>query len=93
VKRGTETYREESDILQDFLEEVCTVDSGAKVSKTDLFEAYSGWSKSSGERYHLGKKAFSQALLQRGFDEFRETSGGRKSYWMGIGLTQQEGEL
>ncbi len=93
VKRGTETYREESDILQDFLEEVCTVEGGAKVSKTDLFEAYSGWSKSSGERYHLGKKAFSQALLQRGFDEFRETSGGRKSYWMGIGLTQQEGEL
>lgn len=86
VKRGTDAYREESDVLKEFLDECCTIDEIAQAAKADLFEAYVNWSKESGERYILNKTKFGAALKQRGFDEYRETKGSRRSFWMGIGL-------
>ncbi|MDW7730682.1 MAG: phage/plasmid primase, P4 family [Bacillota bacterium] len=86
VKRGTDEYREESDVLKEFLDECCTIGESNQIAKTELFEAYTQWGRNSGERFTLNKTKFGAALKQRGFDEYRETGGRRKSFWLGIGL-------
>ncbi len=87
VVKANQIYRDESDILKGFLDEVCTVEPAAEVAKNDLFDAYIEWSKASGERYFLNKNKFGAAMLQKGFDEYRETIGKRRSFWMGLKLS------
>jgi phage/plasmid-associated DNA primase len=66
VRSLTHEYREESDVLRDFVEEKCTLSPTAQVRSGELWAAYQDWAKSAGERYPLGKKRFSQALFARG---------------------------
>ena len=86
VTKANQEYREESDLIKDFLDEVCMIEPSAEVAKNDLFEAYLEWSKASGEKFFLNKTKFGAAMLQKGFDEYRETTGKRKSFWIGLKL-------
>ncbi|MEW5921611.1 MAG: phage/plasmid primase, P4 family [Bacillota bacterium] len=83
VKRLTADYREESDPLKDFLAECCTFEPTAQAPNTEIWQVYQDWCKTNGERYPLGRKKFSQALLNRGLDQYHT---GRKRAWIGIGL-------
>jgi putative DNA primase/helicase len=85
VKDMTQEYREESDVLRDFIEEKCTLSPTAQVRSAELWAAYQDWAKTSGERYPLGRKRFSQALFARGLDQYK--SGDR--IWIGIGLLSE----
>ncbi|NLA04716.1 MAG: hypothetical protein GX881_03240 [Firmicutes bacterium] len=88
VQGLTEEYRDESDPLRDFIEECCTINPGAQVVNGDIWAAYRDWVKASGERYPLGRKRFSQALMGRGLDQYQETTGSRRRIWLGIGLLE-----
>ncbi len=83
----TEEYRQESDPLEDFIEERCVVDPAARVSNQELRAAYSQWAEASGEKFPLGSKQLTQALRSRGLEEHR-TGAGR--YWTGLGLRRDE---
>jgi putative DNA primase/helicase len=50
VKDATETYREESDPLGQFLKERCTVGEGYSVTAKDLYHAYKKWAEEQGYR-------------------------------------------
>ena len=82
VRALTKEYREESDVLREFIEERCVLKTTARVHGADLWAAYQEWCKSEGER-PVGRKRFSQALLARGLDQRRD----KDRIWIGIGLT------
>jgi putative DNA primase/helicase len=90
VKAGTTAYREESDPLKDFLTDACEVEASERVAFKELWQAYIVWSKASGEHYPMGRKQFVQALRDRGFVEYRETTKARRHLWIGLKLTRSD---
>lgn len=89
IKAVTQDYREESDKLREFLDDFCIIGPTEEVSNSDIYRAYQKWSKEAGERYPLGRKRFSQDLMRRGFDQYRE---GSRRLWVGIGLNEDAEE-
>ena len=92
VRQLTGEYREESDVLKDFIEERCTIKPSAQAGNSELWAEYQDWAKANNERYPLGRKRFTQALLARGLDQYRAGSEsnkepGRPRTWIGIGLS------
>ncbi len=85
VKRLTGEYREESDPLRDFIQECCILEPAAQADNAEIWQAYQEWCKANSERYPLGRKRFSQALMARGLDQYQKGAS-RARTWVGIGL-------
>lgn len=83
VKAATDDYRQEQDVLRDFIAEALYVDDHATCGNSELYEAYQAWSRSVGEKYSLGRKKFTQKMEAKGFDQVRD---GSRRYWLGIGI-------
>jgi len=85
VLQATSQYRDEMDVLEDFLAEYCVQKSDAQVKAQDIYAAYQGWAQKSGERA-ISKTGFGQRLEERGFRRGRGGHGVR--LWLGIGLIE-----
>ena len=83
VQAATESYRDEMDVLGDFLEELCTQHPAVQVEKGRLYKEYTEWCATNGE-YPIGKRNFGMRLAERGFQSCKGTHGVR--IWRGIGL-------
>ena len=83
VLLATKEYRDDMDILKDFLDELCDVRDGVSVGNTDLYKAFSEWASENGER-EKSQRWFSQALHDRGFRQ--DTSRNRGRRWSGLTL-------
>ena len=83
VSSATAEYRNDMDVLGDFLDELCVEVTGARESAGNLYDAYHSWAKDTGERL-LSKKNFGQNLELRGFAKKRGTGGAR--IWWGVHL-------
>lgn len=83
VKGATEEYRDEMDVLNDFIEECCEVGANKTVLTSDLYRTYKEWCERN-EEVPLSKKAFSLRLQEKGFKDKKFTHGRRG--WVGIGL-------
>jgi len=90
VKRATEGYRAEMDILAAFIADCCIIDKRAKVKASDLYKAYVEWCEENGER-ELSQRAFGMRLTERGFERQRSTRG--THLWLGIGLVTEVTEV
>lgn len=68
VLAATEAYKDESDILRDFINDCCFRGRADKHKTTlkDLYKTYALWCGEGGER-PIGKQNFSQALQERGY--------------------------
>ncbi len=66
VRDATDGYRQESDVLGDFLDECCERDASAAVEATALYQRYKSWAAQSGE-HTMSQKEFGTALEERGF--------------------------
>jgi putative DNA primase/helicase len=84
VLQATEAYRDEMDILKDFLESCCIEKAEAEAKVSDLYAAYVAWCEANGER-PLTQRAFGMKLSERGLGQ-RRTKVAR--YWVGIGLVE-----
>src|SRR4029434_1441505 len=84
VTTATEGYRDESDILGDFIDECCVVAQHEQASAGKLYEAYGTWCKMNGHDPD-NSTVFGRKLTERGFLA-RKTSSGSKVR-DGIGLT------
>ncbi len=84
VKKATDVYRSEMDVISDFINDFCVVEPTAWVLVADLYEAYCRWCDRNGERA-LAKRALGQMLSARGFGSDKNHLGW---YRMGIGLLQ-----
>jgi len=85
VTKATEKYREEMDILGDFLAEYCVVEPTASEKNVDLYKAYCRWCEEEGEK-PVSQKTFSQSLQERGYRN-EKTMHGR--IWHGLQLNDE----
>ena len=83
VSAATDAYREESDVLADFLGSACVQAPGKAVASRDLYAAYTQWCEANGEQ-PLAQRTLGSTLLERGFTHKRGTGGARR--WIGLGL-------
>jgi len=87
VRVATRAYRSESDDLNRFIEEKCAVGAHMWAMVGELWGAWTTWCAV--ENLRPGsKKAFGQALAERGFDPDRRSGGAR--LWRGIGLATDD---
>lgn len=82
VRAATEEYKQEMDVLNEFLEDRCIFRSDARVDNTDLWTAYIEWCEENKERYPLPRRTFNKELERHGLEQKRKHS----RYWLGIGL-------
>jgi len=79
VLTATSTYRSENDQLGEFISECCTLDPQERGHS--LYAAYHVWCESSGIKYPMTKKTFSEQLQRKGFVLGRDAVG---YYYTGI---------
>jgi len=85
VREATGEYREEMDVINDFICDRCIVDLNKEVTVADLYDAYLKWSEGNREQ-PLAKKTFGSRIFERGFDQYQKPTGNRAKTWIGIGL-------
>jgi phage/plasmid-associated DNA primase len=84
VTKATQAYREEMDIIGDFIDEHCIIDANAKAKASTLYATYKTWCDANGE-HALTQKVFGSRLTERGFERKREKAG---YFWLGIGILE-----
>jgi putative DNA primase/helicase len=89
VIEATSGYKDDMDVLSDFLAAPCVeIDSEKNVKKIDLFSYYSNWLNDKGIR-HLGLEEFNRAMTAKGF-QTKQLGEKRNRCWLGIGLKPQD---
>ena len=86
VTEATEEYRNEMDLLNDFLTECCTESTDEKVPSKDLYKAYSIWCEQNGE-FQLKQNWFGRKLKEKGFAS-KQLGPKRVRYWIGLDLIE-----
>lgn len=83
VTGASKSYREESDMLGEFIEVCCNAVADATVTAKELYSAYVEWSEGNKdrERDRLNRVTFGRALAERGFEAGRNSQG---RLWQGI---------
>ena len=81
IKDNTESYRNDQNVLGQFLEERCAQSPELTVSKRDLYDDYHLWAERSGE-YVMGKVEFWERMSVM-FEEGRSKA---MRYFKGVGL-------
>jgi P4 family phage/plasmid primase-like protien len=81
-------WREHDDPLKEFIDDCCELGPGAYVRAQDLAAGYELWAKQNRERYPLGREAFNERLLAKGFKQSRSrrVEGKQLRTWEGIEL-------
>ena len=82
VKLATDEYRNEQDLLGEFLRECCVTEPGASVRASELYEAFQKYTGSK-----TSQTKFGAALSERGFDKAKL---GGVIWRIGIGLLYEE---
>jgi putative DNA primase/helicase len=87
VADETADYRQEQDVIGEFLAETTKQSPYSEVSANDLYSRYADWAKASGFR-PASKVSLGRRLGERGLTR-RKTSGA--VFWMGIELKTNTG--
>jgi putative DNA primase/helicase len=85
VKAAVATYKNEMDILGEFIEDCCIEGADKEALAGDLYAAYKDWGGD------LSQRKFGRALRERGYEKGRHHITGR-ILWRGIGLTSEPSE-
>ena len=85
VRAATDEYRDEQDVLGEFISSECIMDPGEFVAKDRLFDTYKKFCDDNGEK-PVSKKNFGSRMIEKGFD--KNVRRGRKRVWKGIQLKQ-----
>lgn len=86
VKAATETYRQESDHLATFIDEMCVVKQFARVEKRFIFLAYDEWCLKNSET-PMPKVELGRRLKAIGATDDRSHG---KHFWSGIGIAAKD---
>ena len=89
VLAATKEYRDEMDIIGDFIDDMCVLNETATGTAKELYESYEKWCDAEGEKT-ISKKLFGMKLSERGFDNYRASRGVRT--WIGIGINPESQE-
>ena len=84
MQQAASQYRAEMSVVASFIQDRCTLASGARVSKHDLYEAYQAWCEQT-RNVALDFGAFNTEIET--FDPSRIVSfTSNRARWKGIGL-------
>lgn len=87
IEQAVSEYRDEMDLLGEWLEEQCCIDPTADCSNTELYKNYRKYCEDRAQKM-LHHKNFSQELRSRGMEQYRTK---RERRWRGIRpLTEDE---
>jgi len=84
VERATDNYRADSDIIGEFISDMCVLNPLAKCSKAVLRRAYENWCAAN-EEAPLSTRDFKSILVERGIKDCKVGAKAEKG-WKGIGL-------
>lgn len=82
ITEAVKEYREDSDIIAEFIEEKCFECADCSITSKELYAAYSEWAIENKEQ-PISKKAFGRKLEEKGYKHYRSSKG---RGWKGIGL-------
>jgi putative DNA primase/helicase len=87
IDEATREYREESDILQEYIADRCIVAEGEEVQSSMLYKNLSDWCKDMGI-YRISRAKIIEYLESKKFDKKMMTAGPQRGsmFWRGIGL-------
>jgi putative DNA primase/helicase len=91
VDVATEDYREEEDLVGQFIEEACIMKG--TIPKGDLYAAFKAWAKLNGEneRYIIGIKTFGKRMSRPGIHEAHDPDRTKRTrMWRGVSLTDPD---
>jgi putative DNA primase/helicase len=90
VEAATAEYREETDVVDRFFEDVCVFGPEETVAKKDLFEAWEAWCLDEGEE--AGKQnGFTRVMKERGkVKNFVEDRTLKARIWRGISVISEK---
>lgn len=92
VQTATENYREESDILANFIAEMVVLDIAPEypVRKSELHKRYIEWTKSNEVKWPLSERDFNESFRTRhiGKEGSKKIDGKAVKVWFGIGLAE-----
>lgn len=71
VKAATDLYKDEMDILKEFMNEFCEVGPNNRVSSETIYTAYLAWCNQAGEKKPLSRKEFGNRMTERQFDRLQ----------------------
>jgi len=85
VRAATDEYREDSDLLADFIGERCIAEPYRFATGSDLFKAYRAWAEGHGfrEKETLGQREFGRRMAEK-FSKKRQNTG---VIYEGVGLS------
>jgi len=89
VRDATNEYRQEQDVLADFIGERCILDRQAWVPSNALYKTYEAWGEAGGDQ-PLKTTAFGRRLTERGLKAAKGAKGVR--IWQGIRLLSPDEE-
>jgi putative DNA primase/helicase len=84
IRRATNEYRSDMDVIGSFLDERCDVGGELSVSNKELYQAFKRWQEDNGER-EMSLNILSRRLADRGFRRTHISS--RERGWLGFGLS------
>src|SRR5258706_5993433 len=82
VQAATQSYKEEQDLLAEFVDETCDLGSELEVKARVLYKAYQAWSQSNHQMRPMPEKEFSNQMQQRGIRKVKKSG----MYSLEIGL-------
>lgn len=86
VEEATREYRDESDVLGQFLHECAIEQQGATAKSSLLYEAYQKWMGENGF-YALSSVRFARSMKERGYEKKHTMTG---NVWLDLGLLHHE---
>lgn len=86
VKQATRAYRDEMDVIGNFLAECCELEPNATVGAAELYESYSAWCHANGHG-ELSQTRFGGSLAERGFTRQRASNGRHRGRFIYRGLS------
>ncbi|MCY8509755.1 phage/plasmid primase, P4 family [Bacillus mojavensis] len=90
IRKATEGYREDMDILGPFLAERCVIHPAAKIESKEIYKEYKNWCFENDD-VELKNRAFYRQLEIRGFK--KEVGAKNKLFFFGIGLQKFQSHL
>jgi putative DNA primase/helicase len=82
IEAAVEAYREEMDVLKEFIDDRCVIDSTTEISNSDLYKAYRKYCEERAQSV-MAHRTFTQRMSERGFNQIRKHRG---RIWLGIRL-------
>ncbi|WP_445505740.1 phage/plasmid primase, P4 family [Niallia sp. 03091] len=90
IKDATDAYKDEMDLLSNFINDACVVHPEAKIKLNDLYKEYLAYCEENSET-PLKKVKFSNRLVMRGIEKRKST--GNQTFLFGIGLISNHSYL